>query len=299
MLYANALLTARKEGKVMQDYLALTKPRITTLIVACTAIGYLFGATPGARPLTLLHTLLGTALMASGTAALNQWYEFASDGKMNRTRQRPIPAGRMERADALIFGILLAAGGFAFLWFGANALASGIGLFTLFSYLFCYTPLKKISAACTTVGAIPGAMPPLIGYAAATGRLDASALALFLILFVWQFPHFYAIAWMYREDYARGGIRMLPVVQPSGQSTVRRVMGFSLLLIPVSVVPWFLGMAGSFYFIAASCAGIAMLGFAFDLAYQRTVSSARHMLLASVVYLPVLFATMLLDSQVI
>ena len=283
----------------MQDYLALTKPRITALVVACVAIGYLFGAAPGARPLTLLHTLLGTALMASGTAALNQWYEFASDGKMNRTRQRPIPSGRMDRADALLFGILLSAAGFVFLWFGANALAAGIGLFTLLSYLFCYTPLKTVSAACTTVGAIPGAMPPLIGYAAATGRLDAISLALFLILFVWQFPHFYAIAWMYREDYARGGIRMLPVVQPSGRSTVRRVMGFSLLLIPVSVVPWFLGMAGSFYFIAACCAGIVMLAFAFDLAHQRTVSSARHLLLASVVYLPVLLTTMLLDSQVI
>jgi heme o synthase len=283
----------------MRDYLALTKPRITALIVACTAIGYLFGATPGVRPLTFLHTLLGTALMASGTAALNQWWEYASDGKMNRTRRRPIPAGRMVPADALVFGILLSLAGFAFLWFGVNALASGIGLFTLLSYLFCYTPMKRVSPACTSVGAIPGAMPPLIGYAAATGRLDAWSLALFLILFVWQFPHFYAIAWMYREDYARGGIQMLPVVQPNGQSTVRRVMGFSLLLIPVSVLPWFLGMAGSVYFIAASCAGLVMLGFAFDLAYQRTVSSARHMLLASVVYLPVLLTTMLLDSQVI
>jgi heme o synthase len=283
----------------MQDYLALTKPRITALIVACTAIGYLFGAAPGVRPLTFLHTLLGTALMASGTAALNQWYEFASDGKMKRTRRRPIPSGRMARVDGLVFGLLLSAAGFTFLWFGANALASGIGLFTLLSYLLCYTPLKKVSPACTTVGAIPGAMPPLIGYAAATGRLDGWSLALFLILFVWQFPHFYAIAWIYREDYERGGIRMLPVVQPNGTSTVRRVLGFSLLLIPVSVMPWFLGMAGSVYFIAASFAGLVMLGFAFDLAYQRTVSSARHMLLASVVYLPLLLTTMLLDSHVI
>src|SRR5258708_19784993 len=166
---------------------------------------------------------------------------------MRRTRSRPIPAGRMKRSHAFVFGILLSAAGFAELWYGTNLLAAALGLFTLLSYLFLYTPLKQRSPACTTVGAIPGAMPPLIGYAAAGHGIDAGALALFLILFVWQFPHFDSIAWMYRDDYARGGIRMLPVIDLDGESTARRIVVCSLLLIPVSLAPFFLGMPGALY----------------------------------------------------
>jgi protoheme IX farnesyltransferase len=277
----------------MRDFFELTKPRITVLILICTGVGYYFGGP--FNLLTFIHALLGTALMASGTAALNQWYEADSDAKMRRTSKRPIPAGRIERVDALAFGAWLSLAGFAELWLETNMLAALLGLFTLASYVFLYTPLKQRSALCTTVGALPGAMPPLIGYAAASGHLNAGALALFLILFVWQFPHFYAIAWMYRDDYARGGIRMLPVIEPDGESTARRIVACSLLLIPVSLAPRLLGMAGSIYAAAAVIAGLVLLYFGSRLARDRSLVGARHVLLASVLYLPVLLAVMVLD----
>jgi protoheme IX farnesyltransferase len=282
---------------MMRDYLELTKPRITVLILICTAVGYLFGSPHSFRLALFIHVLLGTALMASGTAALNQWYEADSDAKMRRTSKRPLAAGRMKRVHGFIFGVLLSVAGFADLWFGTNPLAAALGLFTLATYIFLYTPLKRRSAVCTTVGAIPGAMPPLIGYAAASGVLDASALALFLILFVWQFPHFYAIAWMYRDDYARGGIRMLPVIEPDGESTAKRIVACSLLLIPVSLVPRLLGMSGSIYVAAAIVAGLVLLYFGVRLGRERTLVGARHVLLASVLYLPVLLSVMVLDRR--
>src|SRR5207245_3176360 len=189
---------------------------------------------------------------------------------MRRTRDRPIPAGRVKRSLGLVFGVLLSTAGFAELWFGTNALAAALGLFTLLSYMFVYKHLKRRSPACTTLGALPGAIPPLIGYAAASGALDAGALALFLILFVWQFPHFYSIAWMYREDYARGGIRMLPVVEPDGESTARRIVVCSFLLIPVSLLPRLLGMTGSIYATAAIAGGLGLLYFGVRLGREST-----------------------------
>jgi len=281
----------------MRDFLELTKPRITILILICTAVGYFFGCRNLFHLAILAHVLLGTALMASGTSALNQWYEADSDAKMRRTRNRPIAAGRMKRSHGFVFGVLLSAAGFTELWLGANALTAALGLFTLLSYLVVYTPLKRRSPACTTVGALPGAMPPLIGYAAASGHLDAGALALFLILFVWQFPHFYAIAWMYRDDYAKGGIRMLPVVEPDGESTARRIVACSILLIPISLAPRLLGMTGLTYPIAAIAAGLALLYFGLRLGRDRTLVRARHVLLASVFYLPALLAVMVLDRH--
>jgi heme o synthase len=281
----------------MRDYVELTKPRITALILVCTAVGYWFGCKPPFHFPTLLHLLLGTALMASGTAALNQWYEVDSDARMRRTCQRPIPAGRIQPSRGLAFGALLSTAGFAELWFGTNALAAALGLFTLLSYILVYTPLKRRSTACTTVGALPGAMPPLIGYAAASGNLDARALALFLILSVWQFPHFYAIAWMYREDYARGGIRMLPAIEPDGESTARRIVVASVLLIPISLIPRVLGMTGPIYPAAAIAAGLAPLYFGVRLVRERTYPRARHVLLASVIYLPALFAIMVMNRR--
>ena len=281
----------------MKDYLELTKPRITVLILICTAVGYFFGSPNSFHLALFVHVLLGTALMASGTAALNQWYEADSDAKMRRTSKRPIPAGRIERIDGLVFGALLSIAGFADLWFGTNALAAGLGLFTLATYIFLYTPLKRRSVACTTVGALPGAMPPLIGYAAASGRLDAWALALFLILFVWQFPHFYAIAWMYRDDYARGGIRMLPVIEPDGESTARRIVACSILLIPISLIPRLLGMTGPIYAAAAVAAGMGLLYIGVRLGRDRTCARARHVLLASVLYLPIVLAVMVIDRM--
>jgi protoheme IX farnesyltransferase len=196
----------------MRNYVELTKPRITLLILICTAVGCYFG---GFSLWNMIHALLGTALMASGTAALNQWYESDIDGKMLRTRARPIPSGRVQSRHALIFGVAVSAVGFVELWLGANVLAAGLGMFTLVTYLLLYTPLKRRSPVCTTIGAIPGAMPSVIGYAAASGRLSWEALALFAILFIWQFPHFYSIAWLYRGDYARGGVRMLPGFGPT------------------------------------------------------------------------------------
>ena len=279
----------------MRDILELTKPRITILILICAAVGYFLGCQNSFQISILAHVLLGTALMASGTSALNQWYEVDSDAKMCRTRGRPIPAGRMSRSHGLAFGVLLSGAGFAELWFGTNELAAALGLFTLLTYIVVYTPLKRHSPACTTVGALPGAIPPLIGYAAASGALDARALALFLILFFWQFPHFYAIAWMYREDYARGGIRMLPVVEPDGESTARRILACSVLLIPISLVPRLIGMAGSIYAIAAVSAGLGLLYYGVRFEQQRTYARARHVLLASVFYLPVLLAVIVLD----
>ena len=208
----------------MKDYLALTKPRITWLILMSTGIGFFFGAKPGWSWITLFHTILGTGLLASGTAALNQWFEREADGKMRRTQARPLPSGKLREDQALLFGLAISAAGFFELQLAVNPLAALLGALTLLSYLFLYTPLKRRSPHSTTIGAIPGAMPPLIGFAAASGTLNWQAWILFAILFLWQFPHFYAIAWMYREDYERAGIRMLPVVEPDGQSTARRIL---------------------------------------------------------------------------
>src|SRR5579864_502000 len=279
----------------MKDYLALTKPRITWLILMSTGVGYFFGAKGGWHLLTLLHTIVGTGLIASGTAALNQWYEREADAKMKRTQGRPLPAGRLDAGRALAFAIFISAAGFVELFLGVNALTALLGLFTLLSYLFIYTPLKQRSPHSTTIGAIPGAMPPLIGYAAASDTLGWDAWILFAILFLWQFPHFYAIAWMYREDYERAGIRMLPVVEPDGESTARRILWFSLALIPISLVPKFLSMTGNVYLIGAAVMGMVFVYAGLRISFDRTRLQARRVLLASVVYLPVLYGLMLFD----
>ena len=285
----------------MKDYIALTKPRITWLILMSTGVGYFFGAQAGWHGwsswhwLTLLHTIIGTGLIASGTAALNQWVERVADGKMRRTQARPLPSGRLEPAPALIFAIAISVAGFADLWFGANPLAALLGLFTLLTYLFIYTPLKQRSPHSTTFGSLPGAMPPLIGFAAASGTLTWDAWVLFAILFLWQFPHFYAIAWMYKEDYARAGILMLPVVEPDGKSTARRILLYSIALIPISLMPKYFAMAGNVYLFGALALGLVFLYYGVRIRWDRTRQQARRVLLASVVYLPVLFSLMLLD----
>jgi heme o synthase len=279
----------------MRDYIELTKPRITWLILMSTAVGYFFGHHGAWSFWSVLHTILGTALIASGTAALNQWYEREADRKMRRTADRPIPSGRLSAGRALIFGILLSVAGFAELAFGLNWLSAFLGLFTLLSYLFLYTPLKQRTPLSTLVGAFPGAMPPIIGYAAASGILDAQAWTLFAILFLWQFPHFLAIAWMYREDYERAGIRMLPVVQPSGEATARQIVLYSLALIPVSMAPSLLGMSGKIYFFGALALGLWYLYSGVRVALDRTILRARAVLLVSVIYLPLIYGLMLLD----
>lgn len=281
----------------MGRYLELTKPRITCFILMSTAIGFVCGMNAGTSwtwP-TLVHTLLGTALIASGTAALNQWYEREADAKMNRTMARPIPSGRVTGPHALLFGISLSIGGFVDLWLGANLLTALLGLFTLASYLFLYTPLKQRSRHSTTVGAIPGAMPPLIGFAAASGTLNWDAWILYAILFLWQFPHFYAIAWMYRADYARAGIKMLPVVEPDGESTAHRMLWFSLALLPISVLPKFFAMAGNYYLFGALILGAIYAYASLRSVFDCSVTRARQVLLASVLYLPFLYGLLVLD----
>jgi protoheme IX farnesyltransferase len=281
----------------MRDYFELTKPRITWLILMSTAIGYYFGIESwrSLEWLPLLHTILGTGLIASGTAALNQWYEREADRLMRRTRQRPIPSGRIRAGRALLFGIALSIAGFLELWLGVNLLSGVLGALTLASYLFLYTPLKQRSWLSTTVGAFPGAMPPMIGYAAATGAITFEAWVLFAILFLWQFPHFLAIAWMYREDYARAGVRMLPVVEPEGRVTGQQIILYAMLLIPVSLLPYPMKLAGAIYFIGALMLGAVFLFYSVRAATRRTTRGARELLLASVLYLPALFGLMVLN----
>jgi heme o synthase len=280
----------------MNDYIQLTKPRITWLILMSTGVGFYFGASAGWTWMLLLHTIIGTGLIASGTAALNQWWERDADARMKRTQKRPLPGHRISANGALAFGIALSIAGFVELWLGANALTAIVGLFTLTTYLFVYTPLKQRSPHSTTVGAVPGAMPPVIGYAAAAGTLDAHAAILFAILFLWQFPHFYSIAWMYREDYSRAGIKMLPVVDPSGERTARQILVYALLLIPVSLVPRYLGMAGNLYLFGALLLGITYFYSGIRVSREKTLPAARSVLLASIVYLPLLYVLMVADS---
>ncbi|MBV9264787.1 MAG: protoheme IX farnesyltransferase, partial [Acidobacteriaceae bacterium] len=223
------------------------------------------------------------------------WYEREADRHMRRTQMRPLPAGRMSPVNAFWFGVALAVVGGVELGFGVNWLSSALGILTLLLYLFLYTPLKQKTWWSTTVGAFPGAMPPLIGYAAAAGRLTAEAWVLYAILFLWQFPHFYAIAWMYREDYSRAGIKMLPVVEPDGESTARQILLYSVLLIPISLLPNWLGMTGVVYTVGATALGGLFLYSGIRVAMDRTRLRARRVLLASVVYLPVLYCLMVLD----
>ena len=279
----------------MKDYIALTKPRVTWLILASTAVGYYFGARFGWSVWTLFHTIMGTCLIASGTAALNQWYERDADAKMKRTEKRPLPSGRMNERNAFWFAVALSILGFLELCWGANVLTGMLGLFTLVTYLFVYTPMKQKSPHSTTIGAIPGAMPPIIGFAGAAGMLNTDAWILGAILFLWQFPHFYAIAWMYRDDYERAGIRMLPVIEPDGESTARRIVWCSFALIPLSLLPRFFSMAGNLYVIGAVIAGIGFLYASSKIMHDRTRVRARSVLLASVIYLPILYGLLVLD----
>jgi heme o synthase len=281
----------------MRQYIELTKPRITWLILMSTGVGYFFGLdreSPFNWAL-LIHTLVGTGLIASGTAALNQWWERESDKLMRRTASRPLPMGLLTAKRALWFGIALALAGAAELAIWVNVLSALLGAFTLAAYLFVYTPMKSRTHLSTVVGALPGAMPPLMGYAAASGILNREAWSLFFILFVWQFPHFLAIAWMYRDDYARAGIRMLPVVEPDGKSTSRQIILYATTLIPISLLPVLLGMSGTIYLVGAMILGLWFLYTGVRVAFDRTNVRARHVLLASVIYLPMIYGLMVLD----
>lgn len=289
---------ARRDGwrAKLADYWTLTKPEVNTLVVASTLAGFYLGWRGPMNFVLLFHTLMGTLLVASGTATLNQWMEREADAHMRRTANRPLPAGRLSPAEALRFGIVLSVAGGLYLALAANILASALALLTLASYLLLYTPLKRKTSYCTLVGAFPGAMPPLIGWAAARGSLGLEAWILYAMLFIWQFPHFLAIAWMYREDYARAGLLMLPADDPQGRAAARQILATSLLLLPVSLVPTGLGQLGVIYFIGALALGLALFYCGASAALVRSNAVAKRLLMATVFYLPLIFGFMIVDK---
>jgi protoheme IX farnesyltransferase len=276
-------------------YIELTKPRITFLIVLTSAAGFCLGSRGAVNYLTFTHAMIGISLLSSGIATLNQFMERDLDGLMRRTENRPLPSGRLAPFEALWFGVALTLCAELYLALSVNVLTAVLGLTVIAGYLFLYTPLKTRTSLSTAVGAFPGAMPPLIGWAAARGEIDVAAWVLFAILFLWQFPHFLAIAWMYREDYGRAGIRMLPVVEPDGRVTGQQIILYSLMLVPVSLLPAFLGISGRFYLIAAVILGLLFLASSIRAALSKSNQHARQLLLASVLYLPLLFGVMVLN----
>jgi heme o synthase len=300
-------LLRKQASSLLRDYSELMKLRVTSLIVMTAWCGYYFGAQKsGVTSLGwgLLHALIGIGLVSSGTAALNEVMEHKVDGHMRRTAQRPLPAGRMSLLHATIAGLLATIGGSLYLAIATNPLTGLLTFLTSVVYLAAYTPLKRISPICTFVGAFPGAMPGVLGWTAARGRIEWETLILFAILFVWQFPHFFSIAWLYREDYAAGGIRMLPVVEQDGRSTARRILAYSLILIPLSILPSIFGMAGRAYLVAALLLSILLFYFGAKLAFlnmpvssPRSKMLARHVLQATVIYLPLLFAVMMANAS--
>jgi protoheme IX farnesyltransferase len=277
-------------------YAELTKPRITFLIVLTSAAGFCLGSKGAFDYLALFNALFGVALLSSGIATLNQYMERDLDARMRRTLSRPLPTGKLSAAHALAFGLALTLGAELYLALFVNLLTAAFGLTVVVGYLLLYTPLKTRSSLSTVVGAFPGAMPPLMGWTAATGHAGLEAWALFAILFAWQFPHFLAIAWMYKEDYARAGIRMLPVVEPTCRVTAQQIVIWSLLLVPVSLFPAVLGTTGAVYFYGAFLLGILFLGTSIHAAHLRSRQGARRLLLASVLYLPVLFGLMVFNK---
>jgi protoheme IX farnesyltransferase len=294
--YLDARLDLASARQILGQYYQLIKPRIELLIICSTAVGYCYGVAEHFRAVIFFNVLLGTALMAAGSATLNQWYERDLDAKMKRTSSRPIPSGAISPIHALIFGLACSLLGLIQLAVFVNGLAAFLGFVTLAGYLFAYTPLKRKGPICTTVGAFPGAMPPLIGFAAASGHLTVQAWVLFAILFFWQFPHFHAIAWLYREQYEEAGIKMLAVVEPKGSGLPREILLSLAFLIPATLAPTFLHMAGTSYFVAACVLNLAFLYFGVQMSRDRTNQRARRLLLASVLYLPLLFAILVINN---
>ena len=276
------------------DFFALTKPRLNFLVVITAGVGYYLGARD-LSVLKLVEAIVGTALVAGGAAGLNQVYERETDGLMWRTRKRPVAAGRLTVKESTLFSLALSAAGLAMLATSANLLAAGLALLTLISYNVVYTPMKRRSQLATLVGAVPGALPPMIGWAAAQGRLTPEAWALFAIVFVWQIPHFMAIAWLYRDDFRRVGFPLLPVVNTDGKSTARQAVIFSVLLLPISLVPFLLHAAGAIYAAGAIAGGLGILALSMSFASQRTDDRARRLFLASITYLPILWVLLIGD----
>lgn len=282
-------------GGKLAAYVALTKPRIAVMVLVTVATGFFLGTRGASNPSTFALTLVGTGLVAGGASALNQLLERARDRLMRRTAGRPLPTGRVSPTEAGAFGVSISVAGLIVLVIAANLTAAAVALATLVLYVFVYTPLKPLTTLNTAVGAIPGALPPVIGWAAATGRLGVEAWALFLIVFLWQFPHFLAIAWIYREDYARGGHKMLPSVDPTGAMTGRQAAFYALALVPAGLLPTAVGLAGGYYFAGALALGLFYL--ASSVRFWSDVSdlTARRLLRASFLYLPAILALLLLN----
>lgn len=286
-----AVAAPRGAGEVIRDYLALSKARIVMLVLVTTAAGYQVGAA-SFEALLFFHLLAGTALVAGGTNALNQWWESDLDARMARTRRRPIPGGRIGRSSALLFASAISVLGIAWLSVAVNPIAGLLALVTLASYLFVYTPLKTRTTLCTVIGAAPGAVPPMIGYVAATGSIDPVAWSLFGLLFAWQLPHFLALSWIYREDYGRGGFRMQSVEDRSGSSVGRHAFVWSVALLAISAVPYWLGIVGPVFLAIALASGVALLVMAHSFARSLTMRSARLLFLGSNLYLVVVMTAL-------
>jgi heme o synthase len=277
-------------------YVALTKPDVSFLVLMTTAAGYYMGARGAVDWLHLVQTVFATLLIAAGTATLNHYIERESDRYMRRTASRPLPSGQLQPREALWFGITLSVAGAVDLYFTAGILASALGVLTSLSYLLAYTPLKKRTVWATAVGAFPGAIPPMIGWVAATGALDRGAWLLFAILFFLQFPHFYAIAWMYREDYARAGILMLPVVDREGTRTFRQIILTAIALVGVSLLPAVMGLAGVRYFFGALVVSTALVQVCLWASSSRTNVRAKWLMHATVMHIPLLLGLMIYDK---
>jgi protoheme IX farnesyltransferase len=281
----------------IQDYLSLTKPRVTLMVLITMLFGFYLGSRSDVDFTLLFFALAGTALVAGGTSALNQYLERDLDAKMLRTKNRPLPAGRITPASALAFGVIISIAGLVLLAWRVNVLTALLAALTLTTYVFLYTPLKQKSHLSTLMGAIPGALPPMGGWSAARGEIGIEAWVLFMILFLWQLPHFLAIAWIYREDYARGGFPMLPVIDPEGHSTGRQIVSNCLALLAVSLLPALLGISGPRYFFGALFLGLVFFGCGAAVHFQRNNLSARRLMKASLIYLPALLLLMALDKS--
>ena len=290
--------TGAKAHTRFGDYVTLTKPRLNFLVLLTVAAAYSLGAPPTVVLLDFVHTLVGTFLVAGGAAALNQVWERASDRLMRRTRQRPMADMRMSVAEGAAFGILLTIIGAAELAYFVNPLSAAVAILTTASYVLFYTPLKLRTSLSTIAGALPGALPAVIGWAAATNTLSIEAWVLFGIVFMWQMPHFLAIAWMHRDEYARAGMPLLPVIEPDGRSTGRQAVLYSAVLIPISMLPTGVGLATPYYLVGAITLGAILLFMSVEFSTKRDLPTARRLFFGSILYLPLLWALLVFDHRV-
>jgi len=293
---SSAAVVAPRAQNTFADYVTLAKPRLNFLVVASSAAGYYLGAHGSPDPLVMAEAVAGTALVAAGAAVLNQVYERDTDAMMRRTRNRPLPDGRVSPLDAAMYGAALSFTGLALLATRTTVTAAVLALVTIVVYLAIYTPMKRRTPLATLVGAVPGALPPLIGWTATRGSIDAGGAALFAIVFLWQIPHFMAIAWMYRDDYATAGFPMLPVVEPDGRRTARQAALYSAALLPVSLAPSLTRIAGPAYFVAALILSAALLVLAIRFVRSRDDATARALFFGSITYLPLLWVAMIVNK---